>query len=80
MKEQAEQIYRGRHLDVVNENLAVKMDAVERFGRLNNWDQQQYANALQGIIKEERQLLKIGERMLNKNCRPNAIPLEDIGK
>lgn len=65
-------IHKGRHTNSVSENLANQMDEVLEYGRANGWTQQQYNDALRGIISGERQLLRDGSRALNKNKRPWA--------
>jgi hypothetical protein len=65
-------IHSGRHTTQVSRNLAEQMDAVAEVGRQQGWSQQQYRQALDTIISQERQLLKSGERALNKNQRPWA--------
>jgi hypothetical protein len=65
-------IHEGRHLKKVERYLERKMDDAAREGFQNNWDQTQYKKALKRIIREERALLKTGERKLNKNHRPWA--------
>jgi hypothetical protein len=73
-------LHLGRQLKAVNENLVEKMNRVLERGTSQGWGQTQYQDALQNIIREERQLLKSGERMLNKHHRPWAIPLNKGGK
>ncbi len=68
-------IHQGKHLGEVNKSLAEKMSAELDLGRLEGWKQEQYAQALKGIIREERIELTLGNRMLNKNARPHAKPL-----
>lgn len=65
-------IHLGRHSTSVSRNLARQMDEVVDFGRQNGWTQQQYDQALRAIIEQERQLLRSGERALNRNARPWA--------
>ena len=45
------------------------MDTARERGRLNSWTQMQYAEQLRKILSDERQILKSGERSLNKNKR-----------
>ncbi len=65
-------IHYGKHLNSVSENLANQMDAVVGVGKENGWTTQQYRQALDAIVVDERALLKSGERALNKNARPWA--------
>lgn len=65
-------IHNGRHTTQVSRNMAEQMDAVVEVGKQQGWSQQKYQQALDTIISQERQLLKSGERALNKNQRPWA--------
>lgn len=65
-------IHSGRHTTQVSRNLAEQMDTVAEVGKQQGWSQQQYQQALDAIISQERQLLKSGERALNVNQRPWA--------
>lgn len=65
-------IHSGRHRTSVNRNLAEQMNAVVNFGKQNGFNQGQFSQALRGIISQERQLLRSGQRALNKNHRPGA--------
>jgi hypothetical protein len=62
-------IHLGRHRASVNRNLAQQMDQVLEFGLQNSWTRPQYNQALRGIIWQERQLLRAGDRALNVNAR-----------
>ncbi len=48
------------------------MDQVEKFGKQNGWSQVQYRTALDKIVLNERQLLRLGESQLNKIARLGA--------
>jgi len=63
-------IHLGRHRTSVSRNLAEQMDQIVEIGRQQSWSQEQYLGALRSMISEERQLLKAGDRALNKNMRP----------
>jgi hypothetical protein len=65
-------LHLGRQLKSVNEEIAQKMDAKVTQGLAEGWDQAQYRSAIEGIIREEKALLKSGLRMLNKHHRPWA--------
>ncbi len=65
-------IHKGRHTTKVSENLADQMDVVVEIGKIQGWNEQQYKRALDAIISNERQLLRSGERALNKNKRPGS--------
>jgi hypothetical protein len=65
-------IHSGRHLTTVSRNLAEQMDQIVEVGQQNGFTQGQYIKALRSMISEERQLLRSGERALNKNMRPGA--------
>ena len=62
----------GRHRVSVSRNLAKQMDEVVEIGRQLGWSQQQYRQALRGLISQERQLLRSGHRALNVRMRPWA--------
>jgi len=70
-------IHKGRHWDSVSEELVRKMQKALDQGKANNWNQEQYKEALTEVLKEERANLKSGERALNKNMREWA---DDKGK
>ncbi|MFJ7144576.1 RHS repeat-associated core domain-containing protein [Pseudomonas protegens] len=72
MKDPRRSIHEGRHAGRVSDNLAAKMTQVEQVGKRNNWNQAQYRKALDKIVSDERQLLRSGQRQLNKNARPGA--------
>lgn len=65
-------IHLGRHTTGVSRNLADQMDQVLEVGTQNGWSQTQFDQALRAIISQERQLLRSGERALNRNARPGA--------
>ena len=65
-------IHLGRHTTKVSRNLAEQMDAIVRVGKQQGWSQAQYQQALKSIISQERQLLKSGQRALNKNRRAGS--------
>jgi hypothetical protein len=65
-------IHQGRHIDLVNERLAIEMDKAVRLGDILGWSQEQYHTQLIKIISAERKALKSGDRILNKNHRPHA--------
>jgi hypothetical protein len=65
-------IHLGRHRTSVSRNLAEQMDQIVEVGKQNGFTQEQYLKALRSMISEERQLLRSGERALNKNMRPGA--------
>ncbi|MDP3371287.1 MAG: AHH domain-containing protein, partial [Candidatus Paracaedibacteraceae bacterium] len=65
-------IHQGRHLGEVNEALEKKMMFAFNQGKAQKWVQPQYADALTGIINAEKQVLKNGDRALNKHARPHA--------
>ncbi|WHA04525.1 AHH domain-containing protein [Candidatus Bandiella numerosa] len=62
-------IHKGRHWDDVSGELARKMDTYLKSGQEENWNQAQYKQTLESILKEERSNLKSGNRALNKNMR-----------
>lgn len=45
------------------------MDRIVETGRANNWSKDQYREALDDLVAAESQLLKSGDRALNKNAR-----------
>lgn len=63
-------IHLGRHTNSVSQNLANQMDTVVDVGQQQGWSQQQYRQALDAILAQERAALKAGDRALNKNARP----------
>ena len=65
-------IHKGRHLNSVSESLSILMDQVVEFGKQQGWSKEQFRQALDGIIAQERHLLRTGERALNKNKRDDA--------
>jgi hypothetical protein len=65
-------IHDGRHIDLVSERLAQKMERAVEIGKELGWGQEQYHTKLMKIISEERSALKSGDRILNKNHRPFA--------
>ena len=65
-------IHLGRHTTSVSRNLAQQMDQVLEIGLQNGWSHAQFNQALRAIISEETQLLRSGQRALNKNARPGA--------
>lgn len=65
-------IHQGRHAGRVNQSRGSKMDQVEKFGKQNGWSQVQYRTALDKIVLNERQLLRLGESQLNKIARLGA--------
>ncbi|MBA4249485.1 MAG: hypothetical protein C0432_05545, partial [Candidatus Puniceispirillum sp.] len=69
-------IHDGKHLGEVNKSLAEKMSQAMQRGQKEVWTQEQYAQSLRSIIREERIELTLGNRMLNKNARPHAKPLD----
>ncbi|HHU4239187.1 TPA: AHH domain-containing protein [Escherichia coli] len=68
-------IHKGRHLRKVSRNLANKMTEALEYGKKHGWTQQEYSNALDAIVAEERAALKDGTRALNKNRREWSILL-----
>ena len=42
-------------------------------GKVDGWTQEQYSQALDKIIKNERAALRTGDRILNKNHRTGAM-------
>jgi len=62
-------IHKGRHTTKVSRNLAEQMDAITEAGKAAGWSQEQYKQALDGLVSKEREALKTGERALNKNKR-----------
>ncbi len=65
-------IHNGKHRTSVSQNLADQMSEVVDVGRQNGFTPVQYDQALRAIISEERQLLRSGQRALNKHHRPGA--------
>ena len=68
-------IHQGRHLKEVKNKLEEKMDEVIDSGEKHNYTEQHYAEKLKEIIEKERTALKTGKRMLNKNARSWAEPI-----
>jgi len=62
-------IHQGRHDGPIARDLRAQMQDVVDIGKAQEWTQQQYANELKSIIAGEYQLLKSGDRALNKNAR-----------
>ena len=62
----------GRHRNSVSENLANQMDTIVDVGRQQGLTQEQFRRALDAMVSQERQLLRSGERALNRNARPWA--------
>lgn len=62
-------IHDGRHLEAVSIELSKKMTAVKDIGASMGWTQPEYHAALMEIISAERQMLKSGDRILNKHHR-----------
>ncbi len=62
-------IHKGRHYQSVSQNLSQLMDDVVDVGKTQGWTTEQFNEALTNIVKNERQLLKDGTRILNKNRR-----------
>lgn len=62
-------IHKGRHWQSVSDNLADLMDETVELGKSKGWTTQQFNDALMGIVRDERQLLRDGTRALNKNHR-----------
>ena len=62
-------IHKGRHWNSVSEELAGKMNEAIQSGKEEGWGQEQYKNAFNEILKEERENLRSGKRALNKNMR-----------
>jgi len=52
-------IHQGRHIDLVNERLAIEMDKAVRVGGTLEWSQKQYHAQLLKIISEERASLNL---------------------
>jgi hypothetical protein len=65
-------IHQGRHIDKSRDRLEIKMDKIRNRGKLESWTQEQYSQALDKIISKEREALRTGDRILNKNNRPWA--------
>lgn len=68
-------IHKGRHLNKVSKNLSDQMNVVYGRGQREGWSQTEYSKALDEIVANERELLKSGDRALNKNKRSWSIPL-----
>jgi hypothetical protein len=62
-------IHQGRHLNSVSENFSDQMTTIANYGRQQGWSQAQYRQALDGIVAQERALLRSGDRALNRNAR-----------
>jgi hypothetical protein len=62
-------IHIGRHWESVSKDLGEKMKLVVDQGDVEKWTQEQYREALFDIMREERTLLRKGERQLNKHKR-----------
>jgi hypothetical protein len=73
-------LHLGRQFKSVNEEIAEKMNEKVTQGGAEGWDQAQYRAALEGIMREERDLLKSGHRVLNKHHRPWAEKLPKEGE
>ena len=56
----------------MSQNLAEQMDQVVQIGKQEGGSQAQYKSALDAVVANERHLLRIGERALNKNKREGA--------
>jgi hypothetical protein len=65
-------IHQGRHTNKSKLRLERQMDEFLKQGKQENWLQEQYSQALDKIIEKEREALKTGDRILNKNYRPWA--------
>ncbi len=65
-------IHLGRHRNSISRNMEKQMDAIVRIGSQQGWSKQQYNQALVELLSQERQILKSGNRALNKNARPWA--------
>jgi len=63
-------IHMGSHSRSVSQNLADQMTTIVTYGRQQNWTTIEYERAIHELISEERQVLRSGERALNKNARP----------
>ncbi len=66
---QTRSIHKGRHWDSISENLGGTMTRELNKGKIEKWSTDQYKEALHQILAEERQMLRSGERNLNKNNR-----------
>jgi hypothetical protein len=65
-------LHSGKHWKSVSQNLKAQMDAVVQVGKANGWTREQFREALLAILREERALLRSGERALNSVARPGA--------
>ena len=65
-------IHKGRHRQIYSSQIASKMDAVYLEGKRNNWTKQQYAAAMNNLVKGLKKDLKSGKIALNKNKRSGS--------
>ncbi|PCI36121.1 MAG: hypothetical protein COB50_05145, partial [Thiotrichales bacterium] len=70
-------IHDGKHDEKVTLELKKKMNDLIEKGAMKNFTQQQYKKKLEEIIDNERNLLKSGERILNKNTRESVFEPEN---
>jgi hypothetical protein len=71
-------IHSGGHIRQVNRSLQEKLLQVEERGVKNNWNQDQYREAVSKIIHEERSKLRSGVRTLNSNKTGHARPQSPV--
>ena len=65
-------IHEGRHINLVSETLATKMNEAVELGSSLGWGREQYRAKLMEIISTERAALKSGDRILNKYHQTHA--------
>ncbi|AYN97367.1 hypothetical protein EAW52_20305 [Pseudomonas sp. LTJR-52] len=62
----ARTVHRGSH-PKYTENIRADLDALHSYGKSKNWNSSQYREALEKLIIENRQGLRSGRILLNKN-------------
>jgi uncharacterized protein RhaS with RHS repeats len=65
-------IHKGRHRQIYSIQMASKMDAILMEGRKKGWNKQQYAAAMNDLVKKTKKDLKSGKIALNKNKRSGS--------
>ena len=65
-------VHNGRHVQAYSNRLRDRMNGIVEDGQRLGYTQNDYRKALNDVIVEERNLLRSGERALNKNARPGA--------
>ena len=64
-------VHDGSHPGYSN-TIDAKLEALEKYGAANNWENKQYKEALSKLLATERAELRLGETVLNKNSVPPA--------